>query len=168
VSSPAPLDPELLFRTLAQHQVEFVLIGAMAARLQGFPRLTADADITPSRESANLERLAAALRDLEAKVFTETIPEGLPFDCSAEMLARGDLWNLVTAAGRLDIAFLPSGTKGFDDLADNAVRFEVYGITLMVASLEDIARSKRTSDRPQDQQDVLIIEEMLRRRERGS
>jgi hypothetical protein len=168
VSSPAALDPELLFRTLAQHQVEFVLIGAMAARLQGFPRLTADADITPSRESANLERLAAALRDLEAKVFTETIPEGLPFDCSAEMLARGDLWNLVTAAGRLDIAFLPSGTKGFDDLADNAVRFEVYGITLMVASLEDIARSKRTSDRPQDQQDVLIIEEMLRRRERGS
>jgi hypothetical protein len=168
VSSPAPLDPELLFRTLAQHQVEFVVIGAMAARLQGFPRLTADADITPSRESANLERLAAALRDLEAKVFTETIPEGLPFDCSAQMLARGDLWNLVTAAGRLDIAFLPSGTEGFDDLAENAVRFEVYGIRLMVACLEDIARSKRISDRPQDRQDVLIIEEMLRRGERGS
>jgi len=168
VSSPAPLDPELLFRTLARHQVEFVLIGAMAARLQGFPRLTADADITPSRGRANLERLAAALRELDAKVFTEAIPEGLPFDCSAAMLARGELWNLVTAAGRLDIAFLPSGTEGFDELAENAVRFEVYGITLMVASLEDIARSKRNSDRPQDRQDVLIIEEMLRKGKSGS
>ena len=48
------------------------------------------------------------------------------------------------------------------------MRFEVYGITLMVASLEDIARSKRISDRPQDRQDVLIIEEMLRRGERGT
>lgn len=168
MSSPAPLDPELLFRTLAGHQVEFVLIGAMAARLQGFPRLTADADITPSRNIANLEHLAAALRELDAKVFTEAIPEGLPFDCSASTLARGGMWNLVTAAGRLDIAFLPSGTEGFDDLAKNAVRFEVYGITLMVASLEDIARSKRISDRPQDRQDVLIIEEMLRRGERGT
>lgn len=168
MSSPAPLDPELLFRTLARHQVEFVLIGAMAARLQGFPRLTADADITPSRGRANLERLAAALRELDAKVFTEAIPEGLPFDCSAAMLARGELWNLVTAAGRLDIAFLPSGTEGFDELAENAVRFEVYGITLMVASLEDIARSKRNSDRPQDRQDVLIIEEMLRKGKSGS
>jgi hypothetical protein len=168
VSSPAPLDPELLFRTLARHRVEFVLIGAMAARLQGFPRLTADADITPSRRADNLERLAAALRDLDAKVFTESVPEGLPFDCSASMLARGDMWNLVTAAGRLDIAFQPLGTDGFDDLAEHALRFEVYGVTLTVASLEDIARSKRASDRPQDRQDVLIIEEMLRKGRRGS
>jgi len=144
--------------------VDFVLIDALAARLQGFPRLTADADITPSRKADNLGRLAAALRDLDAKAFTETIPEGLPFDCSATMLARGDMWNLVTSAGRLDIAFEPSGTEGFDDLTEHAVRFEVYGIELMVSSLEDIARSKRAADRPQDRHDVLIIEEMLRKR----
>lgn len=164
MSRPAPLDPELLFCTLARHDVDFVLIGALAARLQGFPRLTADADITPSRKADNLGRLAAALRDLDAKVFTETIPEGLPFDCSATMLARGDMWNLVTSAGRLDIAFEPSGTEGFDDLTEHAVRFEVYGIELMVSSLPDIARSKRAADRPQDRHDVLIIEEMLRKR----
>ena len=157
-----------MFRTLGRHQVEFILIGAMAARLQGFPRLTADADITPSRDGANLERLAAALRELDAKVFTEAIPEGLPFDCSASMLARGEMWNLVTAAGRLDVAFRPLGTEGFDDLAEKAVRFEVYGVTLTVACLEDIARSKRAADRPQDRQDVLIIEEMLRKGKIGS
>src|SRR5262245_19287310 len=122
-----PLDPERILHTLAQHQVRFVLIGALAAGLQGFPRATYDADITPARDPENLDRLAAALRDLEAKIFTEPIPEGLAFDCSAAMLARGMIWNLVTAAGRLDIAFRPSGTEGYDDLARQAVHIMVYG-----------------------------------------
>jgi hypothetical protein len=43
----APLDPERIITTLARHDVRYVLIGAAAARLQGFPRMTADADITP-------------------------------------------------------------------------------------------------------------------------
>jgi hypothetical protein len=166
VSSPAPLDPELLFTTLGKHRVGYVLIGALAARLQGFPRLTADADITPARDPANLERLAAALRQLEARVYTESVPEGLPFDCSAAMLGRADRWNLVTKAGRLDIAFVPSGTGGFDDLARGAVRFEVYGVDLLAASLDDIVRSKKAADRPQDRQDVLVIREMQRGRKR--
>ena len=160
--SPAPLDPERLFTTLARHRVAYVLIGALAARLQGFPRMTADVDITPSREPDNVRRLAAALRDLDARIYTDTVPEGLPFDCSAAMLGRGDLWNLVTSAGRLDIAFRPSGTEGFDDLVKGAVRFEVYGGELLASSLRDILRSKEAADRPQDRQDVLIIREMLR------
>lgn len=160
----APLDPERLFTTLARHQVQFVLIGALAARLQGFPRLTADADITPARDQPNLERLAAALRELEARVYTEAVPEGLAFDCSAAMLERADLWNLVTAAGRVDLAFRPSGTAGFEDLLAHAVRFEVYGVQLLVAALPDILRSKEAANRPQDRQDAAIIREMLRTR----
>lgn len=163
MSNPAPLDPERLFTTLAGHGVRFVLIGALAARLQGFPRLTADADITPARDADNLERLAAALRALDARVYTEAVPEGLPFDCTAAALARAEMWNLVTSAGRLDIAFVPSGTDGYDDLVKQAVRFEVYGIELLAARLEDIIRSKAAADRPQDRQDVAVLREMLRR-----
>lgn len=162
MSSPAPLDPELLFTTLGRHGVQYVLIGALAARLQGFPRLTADAGVTPARDRANLERLATALRHLGAKIYTESVPEGLAFDCSPGMLGRAEMWNLVTKAGRLDIAFVPSGTEGFDDLARGAVRFEVYGVELLAASLDDIVRSKKAADRPQDRQDVLVIREMQR------
>jgi hypothetical protein len=161
--APAPLDPERLITTLARHGVRFILIGAVAARLQGFPRLTADLDITPARDEDNLARLASALRELDARVYTESVPEGLAFDCTASTLARADLWNLVTAAGRLDLAFSPSGTKGYADLARDAVPFEVYGVPLQVASLKDILRSKEAADRPQDRQDVLILREMLRR-----
>jgi len=163
VPDVAPLDPELLIRTLAKYDVQYVLIGAVAARLYGFPRMTADADITPARDPDNVHRLASALRELDARVYTDSVPEGLPFDCSPAMLARADLWNLVTAAGRLDVAFTPSGTAGYADLIRNAVQFDVFGTTLDVASLEDIIRSKEAADRPQDRQDVLILRAMLRR-----
>lgn len=160
----AALDPELLVTTLARHGVRYVLIGAMAARLQGFPRMTADADITPARDRANLGRLAVALRALDARVYTESVPEGLPFDCTAATLERAEIWNLVTAAGRLDVAFVPSGTSGYDDLAAGAVLFDVFGVELRAARLEDIVRSKEAAGRPQDRQDVIVLREMLRRR----
>jgi hypothetical protein len=157
VSEVRPLDPELLIRTLSRHGVLYVLIGALAARLYGFPRVTADADITPSREDENLAKQASALRELEARVFTESVPEGLAFDCTAATLGRAAMWNLVTNAGRLAIAFAPSGTSGYEDLIEDADRFEVYGVELNVASLDDIIRSKEAADRPQDRQDLVLL-----------
>jgi hypothetical protein len=108
-------------------------------------------------------RLAAALEELEARVYTEGVPEGLPFDCNAETLDRADLWNLVTSAGRIDIAFVPAGTEGHEDLARGAIQFEVFGVNLLAASLADIVRSKEASDRPQDRQDVVVLREIIRR-----
>lgn len=52
-------------------------LSALAARLQGLPRLMADADITPATDDENLENLAGALQELDARVFTEEVPEGL-------------------------------------------------------------------------------------------
>ena len=159
----APLDPERLFTTLARHGVRFVLIGALAARLQGFPRLTADADITPAPDNENIDRLAAALRELSARVFTEQIPEGLEFDCSAATLSRATIWNLVTSAGRLDLAFQPSGIDaGYDALVPGAVRFEAFGTELLAAGLPDLIHSKEAAGRPKDRQDVQILRGLLR------
>ena len=159
-------DPERLIKALARRRVRYVLIGAVAARLQGFPRMTADTDITPARDEENLRRLATALRDLRAKVYTESVPDGLPFDVSAETLAQAAMWNLITSAGRVDVAFEPSGTGGYDDLASSAVTFSAFGVIVQAASLEDIVRSKEAADRPQDRQDVIVLREMLRSRKR--
>lgn len=164
VPGAAPFDPERIVSVLARHGVRYVLIGALAARLQGFPRLTADADITPARDAGNLEKLAAALRELGARVYTESVPDGLPFDISAPALGRSELWNLVTSAGRLDIAFQPSGTRGYEDLKKAALRYQVFGVDLYAAALRDIIRSKKAAGRPQDRQDVAIMREMLKRR----
>ncbi|MBS0366378.1 MAG: hypothetical protein JSR67_11225 [Proteobacteria bacterium] len=157
-------DPERILRALAKREVRYVLVGATAARLQGFPRLTADADISPAVDHDNLERLARALRDLHARVYTEAVPEGLAFSCDAATLGRARLWNLVTDAGRLDLIFEPTGTGGYEDLTRSALTYEVFGVQVRAASLQDILRSKRASNRPQDAQDALVIEQMLKRR----
>jgi hypothetical protein len=162
VSDVAPFDPEKMIRTLSRHRVRFVLIGALAARLHGFPRLTADADITPASDKNNLEHLAAALKDLDARVYTESVPEGLYFDRSAAALARATMWNLVTNAGRLDIAFMPSGTKGYKDLASGAEKFEAFGVHFLAASLDDIIRSKEATGRGKDEEDVVILRALKR------
>lgn len=164
MSDLAPLDPQRIITVLARHGVAYVLVGALAARLQGFPRLTADADLTPARDRPNLDRLAGALRELGARVYTEGVPEGLAFDCSGATLARAEIWNLVTDAGRVDLVFRPSGTDGFEDLQAGALEFEVFGVRLAVASLTDVIRTKEAAGRPQDRQDVLVLREMLRRR----
>ena len=164
MSEISPFEPERLLKALSRHKVRFVLIGALAARLHGFPRLTADADITPAGDKPNLERLAAALNALDAKVYTESVPEGLPFDCSAATLARARMWNLVTTAGRLDIAFEPAGVEGYGDLRKHAERFEAFGVRFLVASLDDIIRSKEAAGRPKDRDDVAIMQAMKRRK----
>jgi hypothetical protein len=162
VSDVAPFDPERLIRVLGRHHVKFVLIGALAARLHGFPRVTADAAIAPADDRHNLERLAAALEDLDAKVYTESVPEGLAFDRSAAALSRARMWNLVTMAGRLAIAFLPAGTGGYEDLVKGAEEFEAFGVRFLAASVDDIIRSKEATGRAKDEEDVLILRALKR------
>jgi hypothetical protein len=163
VSEVAPLDPGRILTTLNDHDVKFVLIGALAARLHGFPRLTADADITPLHSSENLEHLARALRKLKARIFTEAIPEGLEFDCSAAMLKRSSTWSLVTSAGRIDIAFKPAGTQGFYENKKNPKKFKAYGVTFLAASITDIIRSKEAAGTPKDRADVLLLKAIQKR-----
>lgn len=147
---------------LWQCNVQYVLIGATAARLQGFPRLTADADITPATDFPNIERLAFALQQLNARIFVAGIPDGLPFDVDPRTLVRADIWNLITDAGRLHVIFRPLGTDGYADLSRGAVGFQVEDAHVSAASLVDIIRCKRASDRPQDRADIPVLEALVK------
>jgi hypothetical protein len=94
-----------------------VLIGGVTATLHGSPLNTRDTDVCPARDPDNLVRLAAALRDLDARIRTADAPAGLPFACDEHFLAGVSLLNLVTRFGDLHLTLQPSGTGGDDDLA---------------------------------------------------
>jgi hypothetical protein len=155
---PAPFDPARLLALLATHQVDFVLIGGLAGALHGSPAATNDVDICPSRASDNLERLAAALVELDARIRTDTEPDGLAFDRSPEFLGIVEVLNTTTIAGDLDIAFTPTGTDGYDELAERAVEFEIDDLRVWVASLDDVIHSKRTAARPKDLATLPLLE----------
>ncbi len=139
-----------MLRVFAEHGVDYVLIGGLAATAHGSVHITTDVLITPSRDRGSLERLAAALRDLRARVRVDGIPDGLPFDCSAEMLRNVSILNLTTQFGDLDLTFAPSGTSGFEDLRQNAIEIDVHGTRVVVAALADIIRSKEAANRVKD------------------
>ncbi len=147
----APLQAEEIFACLKRHEVDYVLIGGLAAVLHGSPLATFDADICPARDSANLERLASALREMDARIRTSDAPGGLRFGCDAFFLANVSLLNLVTQFGELDLSFTPSGTQGFSDLMQQARRLKLRDFEILVASLEDVIRSKEAANRPRDQ-----------------
>jgi len=107
-----PLQADEIFACLNRHGVRYVLIGGLAAVLQGSPLPTLDADICPSREPDDLERLAAALAELEARIRTPDTAEGVRFPYDAGFLANVLLLNLVTRYGDLDLSFRPAGTEG--------------------------------------------------------
>ncbi|MCY3931360.1 MAG: hypothetical protein OXH70_06565 [Acidobacteria bacterium] len=138
----------------------------MAAILHGDAGVTIDLDIAPAFDPENLERLAAALRSLGARVRAEGSPEGVPFDCSGAFLhnlGRDAVLNLTTRAGDIDVAFTPTGTQGFRDLKRDAVSIDAGGITILVASLADIIRSKAAADREKDRLALPRLRSLLER-----
>jgi hypothetical protein len=146
----ADFRPEQILEVLARHRVDYVMIGGLAAAIHGSDLVTGDIDITPAMSDANLARLSAALDELDARVRTEAIVEGLPFAHDGASLAKAAVWNLVTNAGDLDLAMMPSGTQGYDDLRRDAIAIEILGVPTRVAALADIIRSKEAAGREKD------------------
>lgn len=158
---PEAFTPERILAVLVEHGVDFVLIGGLAAVAHGSPLLTEDVDVTPEASEANLDRLARALRALDARVRHPDIPEGLPFSCDATSLAAAIFWNLTTPHGDLDISFAPAGTSGYPTLVVEATPFTFRGVTVQLASLADIVRSKAAADRPKDHRALPVLRELL-------
>lgn len=139
-----------MLEALAEDEVEYVLIGGTAAILGGATHLTFDLDITPARDRANLDRLAAALRRLRARLVD--VPEHVAahFQLDGATLGGGSLWNFSTDKGRLDVVLEPAGTGGYRDLRRNAKPTTIRGLTVTVAALEDVIRSKEAAGRDRD------------------
>jgi hypothetical protein len=157
-----------MLRTLERHRVRYLLIGGLAATLHGSPLRTGDADICPARDPENLERLAAALRELQARICAADTAAGVAFACDARFLAQVEIVNLTTIYGDLDIAFRPHGTTGYDDLVPSSVRYDLEGLIVPVASLDDVIRSKRAAGRPKDQAALPTLETLRAQRQRRS
>ena len=158
--APEPFNPEQLLAVLARHDVRYVLIGGIAAVFHGSPLQTNDADICPARQRGNLDRLADALDEIGA---VSDSPAVTKWAEDPALLGKVDFWNLKTPLGRFDIALYPAGTRGYEDLARDAIQVEIGEHAVLVASLEDIIRSKDAAGRPKDRLGLPILRELLDR-----
>ena len=171
---PAPVMSDEQIAAVAEclnrHRVAYVIIGGAASQLHGVPvARTRDADVVPARDAPNLDRLAAALREMDARLWVgphEPAGLAMTFDRATLDAIEGFL-NLVTRHGPVDITFRPDGTDGYPDLATSAVSVRLLDVDVPVAALEDVIRSKEAAGRDKDIATLPDLIEYLRER-RGS
>ncbi len=140
-------EPDRILRVLAEHRVRYVLVGGIAATLRGSPSMTYDIDVAPDLSADNLERLAAALRDLGAVRYTEP-DEDIAQPRADEMSARVE--QFASPIGYIDVLRELRAIGGYARLIEAAELIEVAGTAVYVAALDDIIASKEAAGRPKD------------------
>ncbi len=148
-----------LIRALADHAVDYVVIGGFAAIAHGSPRATRDLDIVVAPDNDNLVRVAAVLDELAA---LRRMPGGETRPARAAdvaTIALGTTLHALTSAGPLDIVGRPAGAPSYAALRSRAIDVNVAGGTVRVAGLDDLIAMKRAAGRPLDLQDIADLTE---------
>ncbi|HWI96095.1 MAG TPA: hypothetical protein VNS60_08535 [Solirubrobacterales bacterium] len=149
-----PLDAERILRALAEHEVDYILIGGLAVQTHGHVRTTNDADLIPAPDPANLERLASALRSLEARVLN---PGEEDTEIDAEMLPRATIWQFVTRDGGVDVMHEVPGGRSYKELSKGVLHVQLGTIDVPVVGLDDLIQMKLARGRPVDLADVASL-----------
>lgn len=149
--------PEAILEKLIEHDVQFVIVGGLAAQAHGSPSLTRDLDICYARDLPNLQNLEAVLTGLAA--IRRGLPPGAPSmpPLDARTLRAGGLFTLTTSAGDFDILADPDPGLDYERLRAHAVQTTVAGHLVAVASLDDLILMKRAAGRPKDRIELEIL-----------
>jgi predicted nucleotidyltransferase len=132
-------------KTLAEAQVDFVVVGGIAAVLQGAPIVTFDLDLVHRRTPDNVARLLAVLEALHARYRD---PRNLK-PAASTLLGPGHHL-LATDHGPLDLLGAIADGLTYDDLAADTVSLDVEGHTVPVLGLPRLIAVKQAAGRPKD------------------
>jgi predicted nucleotidyltransferase len=169
--SEVPFDPRRVLVTLAEHGVDFVVVGGVAVQAHGHGRSTRDLDVVPRPDLVNLARLGEALASLGARLLRAEQPVDIT---DPQLLTRAPMVPLITEYGRLDLLNLvetPGAPRSYDDLRERAFEARIDGHVVAVAGLDDLIRMKRAAGREVDLEDIGALtrdDETLEREARQS
>lgn len=146
------MDTESLLRSLKEHKVDFVVIGATAFPVHGYARATLDIDIFIRPTKVNAERTREALRAFGYDVT----------DVKIEDLLRKKLL-IRQYVVETDIHPFVKGIS-FDRIWRNKVKAKFGNTYVYFASLEDLIRMKEAAARPQDLEDLKYLKRLKKLR----
>lgn len=164
-----PLQARELLQLLDRNAVRYVVVGGLAATVHGATRVTFDIDLVPEWTDSNLDRLATALREAGAELVAPETPEPIAFPIDARSLRQFEASTWRTRLGDLDVIIgTPTATRGslarYEALAPRAAEREAFGVTILVASLDDVIESKQALAR---ESDLVALPELHRLRARS-
>lgn len=157
MKTPKP-DFVAILRTLAEQGVEFIVVGGVAAAIQGATISTFDLDLVHSRKAENVERLLKALELLEARYRTPGREHLRPQRSHLE--SEGHQF-LMTRSGQLDLLGVIGSGWGYKELLPCAIELEVAGVKLRVLSLEAVVKTKQEAGSEKDQATLPVLRRTL-------
>ena len=129
---------ESLLGTLAASDVEFIVVGLLAAVAQGAPVTTHDLDIVHRRTPDNVAKLVDVLvNQLDARYRGRTDAVLRP---TAEILAGVGHSFLQTKLGPLDVLGAIEGGRDYDELLPDCMPIDISGHVVQVLVLEETLR----------------------------
>lgn len=167
-----PLDSESLVGLLDRHGVAYVLVGGLAAVAHGAMRATFDVDIVPRWKADNLDALARALRAANARLRVPGVAEPVEVPLDGRTFGHYEVSTWRTSHGDIDvIAGTPKRVRGlasFDELASRAQARQAFGMTILVADLDDVIEAKETLNREPDRVALPELRQLRDRLRRGA
>jgi hypothetical protein len=154
-----------LLLALTANNVEFVIIGGLAATLHGSARVTYDLDIVYNRTPDNLSKIVVALSPYQP--YLRGAPEGLPFKFDVETLKRGLNFTFTTSVGPIDLLGELSGIGAYDAVRRQANSATMFGGTYLFIDLEGLIISKKAAGRPKDLETIAELETIREERRRS-
>jgi hypothetical protein len=153
-------DEDLLVE-LKNRGVCFVLIGSLAARWQGVPLDLTDIDILISTERENVKKLSAALSKLGFRRDGAEWTWGMKPGDVPETVGRQPITVFLRSDNEvleeLDVMTYMAGVGGYESVVASGKTIQIGGISVTVAAVEMIKRSKETLNRPKDQDHLAAI-----------
>jgi hypothetical protein len=148
-----------ILEILEQHRVEYVVVGGVAAVLQGAPVTTFDLDALISVNPANVDKVAGALAALDARY-----REHRDLRPSRDDVAAGGHLLLMTDSGPFDVLGYIGGGRRYESVAASALTLAIGDLSVKVLALADLIVEKKMLGRDKDVAVVKLLETVLARK----
>ncbi len=142
-------DYKEMLQSLLDNEVEFLIVGAYAMAVYGYPRATGDLDLWVLTSKENAEKVHKALTEFGA-------PLGeINKDSFTE---KGIIFQIGVAPCRIDILTQIDGVD-FEQAYPRRKEIEIEGIKVPVIAKEDLIRNKESTGREKDKLDSKLLRE---------
>jgi hypothetical protein len=153
---PAHLDLSALLEGLCKEKIAFILVGGLAAVIQGAPITTLDVDIVHQQTVENIQKLDRFLKSSDARYRRPDHKDIRPR--TDDLKGKGHLL-LTTKTGPLDILATIEKGRNYEALLPHTVEIEFRGHQLRLLHLETLIALKKGTKDAKDLQRLPILEE---------
>ncbi len=163
MTKPKP-DFLAILKTLAEHRVDFIVVGGVCAVLHGAPVSTFDLDLVHSQAPDNIERLMSALGSLDAHYRGQE--DRIIKPKQAHLSSPGHQL-LMTRAGPLDLLGMIGKGRGYQELLKNTVEVQVSThLKVRILNLDTLIKVKEETASDRDKAVLPVLRRTLEEKSR--